>query len=174
MYDVLIRNAKIIDGTGNPAYHADVAVKDGKIARIGQHLSGAETVIDGTGKVLSPGFLDVHSHQDMALYRDEECSIDVEQGITTIVGGMCGESCAPISREHEADGLRMLDFPDTPEGNEARKHVYGMGDFLRYLDVPRGVNTAFLVGHGNLRAAVVGYANRQLTPEEMEKLFPKD
>ena len=107
MYDILIKNARIADGTGNPMYHADVAVKDGIIARIGKGLGEAAHVIDGTGKVLSPGFIDVHSHHDMGLERNFGCTNSLEQGITTIVGGMCGESPAPISRDHLEDCLRV-------------------------------------------------------------------
>ena len=74
MYDILIKNARIADGTGNPMYHADVAVKDGIIARIGKGLGEAAHVIDGTGKVLSPGFIDVHCHHEMGLERSFGCT----------------------------------------------------------------------------------------------------
>ena len=108
MYDIIIKNARIADGSGNPLYHADVAVKDGKIARIGVNLGEAETVIDGKGKILSPGFIDVHSHHDLELEKNFLCSNSLEQGITTIIGGMCGESMAPICEEHLEDCLRVV------------------------------------------------------------------
>lgn len=168
MYDVLIRNAKILDGTGNPAFHADVAVKDGKIARIGQHLSGARAILEGAGQVLTPGFIDVHSHQDMALERNFACRHLLEQGITTFVGGMCGESPAPISAEHEEDGIRVTGADGRDRASLAARR--DMGEYLRFVHRPCGVNTAFLVGHGNLRAAVVGYADRKLTEEELERM----
>ena len=164
MYDILIKNARIADGTGNPMYHADVAVKDGIIARIGKGLGEAAHVIDGTGKVLSPGFIDVHSHHDMGLERNFGCTNSLEQGITTIVGGMCGESPAPISREHLEDCLRVCGREHSGESREARMD---MGDYLRFVDRPTGANMAYLVGHGNLRASVVGYADRKLTPGEL-------
>lgn len=168
MYDIIIRGARVLDGTGNPAYHADVAVKDGKIARIGQRLSGAEQVIDAAGQVLAPGFINAHSHQDMVLEEDPLCACELEQGITTFISGMCGESPAPISRRFEEECLRAAGVGRvSPESLAAR---YDMGDYFRFLDRPWGANAAFLVGHGNLRAAVSGYADRKLTPGELEEM----
>ena len=109
MYDILIKNAKIADGSGNPTFFADVAVKDGKIARICKNLKAeAQTVIDGKGKVLSPGFIDVHSHHDLELEKNFLCSNSLEQGITTIIGGMCGDSPVPFTQEHFSDCLRSI------------------------------------------------------------------
>lgn len=173
MYDILIKNAHIADGSGNPMYHADVAVKDGKIARIGVNLGQARTVIDGQGKVLSPGFIDVHSHHDLEVEKNLLCSNSLEQGITTIIGGMCGESAAPICEERLEDCLRVVGREHSPESRKARMDL---GDYLDFLDRPTGANMAYLVGHGNLRACVVGYADRKLTKEEqaeMEELLRK-
>lgn len=168
MYDIILKHAKIIDGTGNPGYHADVAVKDGKIARIGRHLEGAAQVIDCRGRVVTPGFIDVHSHQDLALEDNPLCTHSLEQGITTLVGGMCGESPAPLSMEQLEAGLRVTGAPkDRDDSIRAR---CSMGSYFRFLNRPTGVNTAFLVGHGNLRAAVMGYENRKPTAEEMEAM----
>ena len=100
-YDILIRDAQILDGTGGPGYFSDAGIAGGKIAAIGRRLQGtAETVIDGRGLVLCPGFIDAHSHQDMALEHNPACRNDIGQGITTFVGGMCGESPAPMARAH--------------------------------------------------------------------------
>lgn len=163
MYDLLIRNAHIADGSGNPMYHADVAVRDGRIARIGICREEAKTVLDGTGRVLSPGFIDVHSHHDMELERNLLCSNSLEQGITTYIGGMCGESPAPIAEGHLEDCLRVTGREHSAGSRQARMDF---GDYLRFADRPTGANTGWLVGHGNLRACVVGYADRKLSPEE--------
>ena len=89
MYDILITNARIADGTGNPMYHADLAVKDGKIVRICPRLRGeALRVIDGSGKVLAPGLIDAHSHLDGRIEEVNHCRHMLAQGVTTIIGGM--------------------------------------------------------------------------------------
>ena len=167
MYDILIQNAKIADGSGNPMYHADLAVKDGKIARIGVNLGEAKTVIDGKGKVLAPGFIDVHSHHDLELEKNFLCSNSLEQGITTIIGGMCGESVAPICEERLEDCLRVVGREHSEESRKARMD---MGEYFKFVDRPTGANMAYLVGHGNLRAMVVGYADRKLTAAEQAEM----
>ncbi len=167
MYDILIQNARIADGSGNPMYHADVAVKDGKIVRLGVGLGQAKTVIDGTGRVLAPGFIDVHSHHDMELEKNFACTNSVEQGITTFIGGMCGESPAPICDEQLEACLRVTGGGRSPESMAAR---HDWGDYLDFVDRPTGANVGFLVGHGNLRACVVGYADRKLTARERQQM----
>ncbi len=167
MYDILIQNARIADGSGNPLYHADVAVREGRIARVGAHLGDAKTVIDGTGRVLAPGFIDVHSHQDMELEAHMLCANSLQQGITTLIGGMCGESPAPICDEQLEACLRVTGGGRTAESMAAR---HDFGTYLDFMARPTGVNVGYLVGHGNLRACVVGYADRKLTPAEQQAM----
>ena len=168
MYDILIKNARIADGTGNPMYYADLAVKDGKIARISKALKAqAKTVIDGKGKVLSPGFIDAHSHHDLVVEQGESCFYTLEQGITTIIGGMCGLSPMPISEKHLESCLRVT---DTNHSKESRKARFDTAAYLDFVNRPTGANMAYLVGHGNLRACVVGYADRKLTKEEQAEM----
>lgn len=168
MYDILIKNAHIADGSGNPMYHADVAVKDGKIQKISKNIKGeAKNTIDGTGKVLSPGFIDAHSHHDMVLEQNYECTNSIEQGITTIIGGMCGESPMPLSKEHLEAGLRVVGREHSEESRKAR---FSTSSYLDYVDRPTGANMMYLVGHGNLRASIVGYANRKLTMDEQKQM----
>lgn len=168
-YDILIRDAQILDGTGGPGYFSDAGIAGGKIAAIGRRLQGtAETVIDGRGLVLCPGFIDAHSHQDMALEHNPACRNDIGQGITTFVGGMCGESPAPMARAHLEDCIRVGGQPLDEKALQARR---SLKDYFAYLAArPLGANAAFLVGHGMLRACVMGYENRRPTPEELGQM----
>ncbi|MCS7033949.1 MAG: amidohydrolase family protein, partial [Phycisphaerae bacterium] len=101
-YDLLIRHGKIIDGTGTPWFYGDVAVRDGKIASIGQ-LGNADSavVIDASHRVVAPGFIDVHTHADDDLLRLPQAENFVRNGVTTIVVGNCGGSVRDVSRYFE-------------------------------------------------------------------------
>ena len=99
MYEFVIKNGNIIDGTGGAAYKADVAIADGKIARIG-HIPerAAHTVIDAEGRAVTPGFIDIHRHGDMAAFRDNFGALELSQGLTTVINGNCGMSAAPVDK----------------------------------------------------------------------------
>ena len=166
MYDLLIKNGTVINGTGSPAFYADVAVKDGKIARIGKGLEGARTVIDATGLTVTPGFIDSHSHSENAILTYPGLIEKLEQGITTSVAGQCGSSPAPISRDADPEKAEQI-------GNYGKStDIYRtFGTFMNVVkDVPTGANTAVLVGHSTLRKAAMGMDNRTPTTEEMEKM----
>ncbi len=144
MYDILIKNGLILNGTGSPAIRAELAIKDGKIAKIARHIPGeAKTVIDAVGKVVTPGFIDSHSHSDHNFYSKPDQIEKVEQGITTSVGGQCGGSVC---------GADAAEFLDKARGCKL------------------GANLAQLIGHGTLRQAVIGTADREPTAEELEKM----
>ena len=144
MYDILIQNGHIIDGTGSPAMKAQVAIKDGKIAKIARHIPGeAKTVIDAAGKVITPGFIDSHSHSDNQFASVPLQTEKIEQGITTSVAGQCGGSVC---------GANAAEFLDNARG------------------CALGANMAMLIGHGTLRRAVMGVENREPTQEELEKM----
>ena len=151
MYDLLIKNAMVLDGTGAKAYSADVAVKDGKIAAIGENLSGGKTVMDAAGLTLSPGWIDSHSHSDSSVVAYPDQKEKVEQGITFSISGQCGSSTVPVRR---TDGT-----------------IKTMGDFLRELSqIPQGSGSAIQIGHNHLRRAVMGSENRLCRPEELEQM----
>lgn len=164
MYDLIIKNGKIIDGTGSPYFRSDVAIKDGKIVRIGKGLTGAEQVIDAKGLTVTPGFIDSHSHSDNALIGHPDTIEKLEQGITTAVAGQCGGSAAPgkVSSENDKyiDGLGQLSQVKST-----------MGNFLdAFVNFPLGANHICLIGSANLRRMAMGGANRKPTEEEMETM----
>lgn len=144
MYDILIKNGHIIDGTGSPEMKAQIAIKDGKIVKIARCIDGDATqVIDATGKVITPGFIDSHSHSDNQFSSNPVQTEKIEQGITTSVAGQCGGSvCSANAGE----------FLDNAKGCKL------------------GANMALLIGHGSIRRAVLGTENRAPTPEELEKM----
>ena len=151
MYDLIIKNASILDGTGADAFVSDVAIKDGRIAKIGIELSGADKIIDATGLTLSPGWIDSHSHSDRSILSFPDQREKIEQGITFSITGQCGSSIAPKRLE---DGT-----------------LYTMGDFLNEAkDIAQGSSAKALVGFNNLRRAVIGNENRAVTPEELEAM----
>ena len=154
MYDLIIKNGRIIDGTGSPAYLSDLAIKDGKIARIAQNITGGKQVIDATGLTVTPGFIDSHSHSESSIVPYPDQVEKAEQGITTSIGGQCGASRAPAGIGHT--------------GSEIYKT---MGTFLDAVkDIPLGSNLATFVGHGTLRKAVVGLYDRDPSEEELQKM----
>ena len=99
MYEFVIKNGNIIDGTGGAAYKADVAIADGKIARIG-HIPerAAHTAIEAEGRAITPGFIDIHRHGDMAAFRGNFGALELHQGLTTVINGNCGMSAAPVDK----------------------------------------------------------------------------
>ncbi|MBP3337281.1 MAG: D-aminoacylase [Clostridia bacterium] len=155
MYNLIIKNAKIIDGTGSPSFFSDIGIKEDKIAKIAKGLDGAEKTIDAKGLTVTPGFIDSHSHSDNALLTYPDLVEKIEQGITTSVAGNCGDSVAPMSK-------------DSKNGNPVCKTVVSFINALK--DESFGSNTALLVGHSALREAVIGPANRVPDSEELKKM----
>lgn len=171
-YDVLLRNGRVMDGTGNPWFHADVAVKDGRIAGIG-HLAEAEAerVIDVRNLVIAPGFIDIHSHCDFILPLPDQADFlrhFVAQGITTLMVGNCGYAPAPINPA-TADLMQAYTAFIKPRALEWRWRTFG--EYLDYLD-RNGVymNTVPLAAHGALRIAVMGFDARSPTNEELREM----
>lgn len=172
MYDLLVRGGRVIDGTANPWFHADIAIADGRVAAVGR-LDGATAarVVDATARAVAPGFIDIHSHSDFVLPLEdhgETLAPFLAQGITTIVTGNCGYSPAPASPSTLAElrsyttFLRSRDLPDAWRS---------FGDFLDHLD-GQGValNVVPMVAHGALRIHEVGFAGRGLDPAEQDRM----
>lgn len=172
MYDLIIRNGLIIDGSGNPGFHADLAIKDGKIAEIAKPiLKPAVQEIDAAGRVVCPGFVDSHSHDDIILESMPDMKHKLEQGITSEIVGMCGFSCAPVSDRNKAEGLKALKAlmnEGSPADNTYNKQY---SDYIRHVKtIPTGPNFYGLIGHNIIRLAVMGTDDREPTPAELEEM----
>ena len=108
MYDLVIKNGSIIDGTASPSYKTDVAIKDGKIVKVAKGIQGGKKIIDATGLTVTPGFIDSHSHSDKKFLTFPDQKEKIEQGITTSIAGQCGDSVAPISRDVAPEAARQI------------------------------------------------------------------
>ena len=164
-YDTIIRGGQVIDGTGAPAKRADVAVSDGRIAAIGQIEGEAERVIDAAGLVVAPGFIDVHSHDDVALINTPGLDFKAAQGVTTVVCGNCGAGAAPANeRLHEFYG-RGLEGILGPIDDFAWQ---SLGEFYQAVQAAQpALNAAFLVPHGVLRVTAMGWERRAPSDDEL-------
>ncbi len=158
MLDLIIQNCRVIDGTGAPAFPADIGVKDGKIAAVGFHLGEAKKIIDAKGLVITPGFIDSHSHSDKALYDSPEVKEKIEQGITTAVAGQCGGSAAPNYFDPAKDPQKSEVHATFPAFVGAMK-----GEFF-------GANHVLLLGAGNVRKTVMGMDQSHPTPDQLEEM----
>jgi len=174
-YDIIIKNGKIIDGAGNPWYHGDVAIKDGKIAKINTRIVEDESkVIDANGLVVSPGFIDVHSHTDYVLVlgsRYMRVESFVRQGITTTTIGMCGDGVAPIAPEKKKEAEEhMRKMTGLPMKMGLPWNTYA--EYMNKLEESRcSINLACFVGYSNIRfAGGAGTENRDPTIEELNEM----
>lgn len=169
-FDLVIKNARIIDGTGSPWYRGDVGIRDGKIAYIGKIESSENAeIIDAKDKVLAPGFIDCHTHSDFLLLREPEMTSKLAQGITTVMIGACGISPAPICDEKKELLDKYVGF--TKAGVEPKYNWNSFGEYLNVLDeLELGVNIAAFLGHGTVRLNVMGFDDRLATTEEMEAM----
>lgn len=167
MYDLIIKNGNIIDGTASPSYRSDIAVSGGKILKISENINDeAKEIIDASGLTVTPGFIDSHSHSDNAIFEFPDMIEKIEQGITTSVGGQCGGTLAPISRDINDKNATLIE--GFGKSNEVLKTFGTMVDAIK--DVPFGSNLISFVGHRALRSAVLGDENKKPTVEEMQKM----
>lgn len=169
MLDLLIANATIVDGTGRDRYPGNVGVRDGVLVEAGPG-EDARAVIDATGRVVAPGFIDAHSHGDLVVGEEFARLCKTSQGVTTEIAGQCGLSMAPVNPEYLSmlQGLLTIGAVKFPPG------MASWTTFPRYLDyvesVPKTANIKIYVGHSALRIAVMGFANRRATPADLDRM----
>lgn len=167
MYDILIRNGIIVDGTGKPGVKTNVAVGKNKIAKIGNlGFAKGKTEIDAAGKIIAPGFVDIHNHSDgyWRLFLDPQLPSLVAQGITTVIGGNCGASIAPL-----ADGRIIESIQKWADIKNVNVDWLSFGEFADKMRERKfGTNFGSLVGHGTLRRGVVLDEMRRLDRNELE------
>lgn len=171
MHDVLLENARLVDGTGSPWRNGSVAVEDGRIEHVGPGaVDDANEVVDAEGKVVAPGFVDIHTHSDFTLPANRDAHSKVRQGVTLEIVGNCGTSAAP----RYGEAARAVDnwFESNGLGEEVDTDAWAsMAEYLDYLDRDGvSLNVGVLVGHGNVRAAVVGNEDRAPTEAELAEM----
>lgn len=160
-YDLVIRNGWVIDGTGKPRFKADVGVEGGRITAVGTVDESGVTEIDAAGKIVAPGFVDIHTHYDAQVFWDPTVGPSSYHGVTTIIGGNCGFSIAPLNgNKDDADYLvRMLSRVEGMPLESLRAGVpwdwTSFGSYLDKLDGTLAINAGFMVGHSALRRAVM-------------------
>jgi len=168
-YDLLIRNATVVDGTRAPRYEADIAVNNGRIAAIGR-LEGAQADVelDASGRIVAPGFIDAHTHDDRLMLSAPDMAPKVSQGVTTVVAGNCGCSLAPAPKGMRAPVTPPLDLLDDAGG------WFRFATFRDYVEElaahPPATNCALLVGHTMLRVQTMEHLGRPAAKSEVARM----
>jgi N-acyl-D-aspartate/D-glutamate deacylase len=177
MHDLIIRNAKVHDGMGNPAVQADVAVANGRIAAVGKDLGAARESLDANGLALMPGIIDTHTHYDAQITWDTMLNPSPRMGVTTAILGNCGFTIAPCRPADRDLVMRNLTHVEGMSLASLREGIrWDFESFPEYLDMleRRGVgpNVACFVGHSSVRTYVLGEdaPKRAATPAEVEKM----
>ncbi len=166
MFDVIICNGKIVDGTGSPWFYGDIGIKGDQITAVGNlKRESTKELINAEGKVVAPGFIDIHSHSDDKFVIDSQADSKLRQGVTTEVMGQCGNSIAPIQ-----GGCRNIIIDELQKENIQVKWK-SFEEYLEFLqDKGLPVNLVGMVGHGTLRKQVMGYENRQPSQDELDEM----
>ena len=174
--DILIKDGLIVDGTGAPAYRGNVAVKDGKIASVGNGTETADRVIDADGLAVAPGFWDMHTHYDAQLLWDPIATSTCWHGVTTVIMGNCGFTIAPCKPEDQDWMAHMLARVEGMDIGVLKRTLpwpwESFGEYLDTLDKGIGLNAIAQVGHSAVRRYVMGAdaSEREATAAEIEKM----
>jgi len=171
MYDLVIKNGRVVDGSGGAAYRADVAIKNGKIAHIGRVNEKAKRTVDAEGHVVTPGFVDGHTHMDAQVFWDPIGSCSCYHGVTTAVMGNCGFTLAPCKQEDADLVFRNLERAEDLSRDAMLAGIdWSWETFPQFLDavdaLPKGINYAGYIGHSALRTYTMG--ERAFTEEATE------
>ncbi|MBV9871112.1 MAG: D-aminoacylase [Frankiaceae bacterium] len=177
MLDYLVKGATIVDGSGSPSYVGDVGVRDGRIVAVGEVTEAAAETLDATGLVVTPGFIDNHTHYDAQVFWDAWMTPSNEHGVTTVLGGNCGFTLAPLRSEDADYTRRMMQKVEGMPLEALETGVkWGWETFAEYLDAVEesqpAINAGFLVGHCAIRRYVMGAeaTDREATPEEIDRI----
>ena len=176
-YDLLIKNGTVVDGSGLPRFQSDVAIAAGKIVAIGKIRENAREIIDAEGHVVSPGFVDGHTHMDAQVFWDPLGTCSCWHGITSVVMGNCGFSLAPCSEEDKLLVMRNLERAEdiSPEAMQAGIK-WSWTTYPEYLDaverLPKGINYSAYIGHSALRTYVMGERafTEEATHDDLESM----
>src|SRR5215470_20432925 len=158
-YDLLIKNGRVVDGSGMPSFRADIGVKDGKIAEIGKLTSPAAKTIDADGRAVSPGFIDNHCHYDAQVTWDPLCTFSPEHGATTVIFGNCSLSLAPVRKGHEERLAEFLSYVEAIPMSVLKTVDFDwetIPQYMDHLDKRLGINVGNLIGHTAVRHYVMG------------------
>ena len=175
-YDLLLKNGRVVDGSGGPSYEGDVAVVDGRIVETGRLGSSAKRVIDVQGQVIAPGFIDNHCHYDAQVLWDPLCTFACYHGATTVINGNCSLGLAPARPEERADLVSMLARVEAIPVESLQAGVEwsweSVPQYLETIDGPLGVNVGSLIGFSAVRRHVMGEAaySAVATPEQIEQM----
>ena len=178
-YDIKITGGIIVDGTGNPGYLGDVGIRDGKVVAMGAAPGTAAKTIDAKGKIVSPGFVDIHTHYDAQVMWDRMMTISPWHGVTTVVVGNCGFGIAPTRPEHRQMIAETLENVEGMSVNALKAGLgadWGFETFPQYLDAIENkgiaINMGVLIGHTPVRMYVMGEdaTEREATPAEIVKM----
>jgi N-acyl-D-aspartate/D-glutamate deacylase len=171
-HDVVLRGGDVVDGTGAPRRRADVGMTGGRIVAVGTIDEPGATEIDVTGKVVAPGFVDVHTHYDVQLLWDPYATPSPLHGVTTVIGGNCGVSIAPLQPGDDYILRMMAHVEGMPLESVLAGPAWdwqGFGEYLDTMEGKLGVNAGFLVGHSTIRRLVMGEqaVGNEATPEQL-------
>ena len=177
MYDLIIRNGRIVDGSGLPAFAGDIAISDGLIQQVGGHINGAGAhEIDAHGQVIAPGFIDPHTHFDVQLLWDGQARPSLEHGVTTVVPGNCSLTLAPLKAEHRHRLVGMFqqieEMPDAAFNGAFEWTWESFDGYLEAITPQLSINVAPLVGHSVIRLWVMAEEaqKRAATADEIARM----
>ena len=173
-YDLLIKNGRIIDGSGRPAFHGDVGVVNGKIVELGKLDGPARRTIEADGRAVAPGFVDNHCHYDAQVLWDPLCTYSCHHGATTVIIGNCSLALAPVKAPEREKLAGMLSYVEAIPMDVLQAGVpwnwESFPDYMRAIGTRLGVNVGTLIGHSAVRLYAMGKdcSERDATPEELE------